>query len=92
MKEDETENVKEIVGLENDLEKEVSSLLEKNENTRVVDLSEVVEEIQNETDEDINLTKMTISELRDYAVNKGIAIDPKIKKKTEIIELLETTI
>ena len=90
--EDETENVKEIVGLENDLEKEVSSLLEKNENTRVVDLSEVVEEIQNETDEDINLTKMTISELRDYAVNKGIAIDPKIKKKTEIIELLETTI
>ena len=35
---------------------------------------------------------MTISELRDYAVNKGIAIDPKIKKKTEIIELLETTI
>lgn len=90
--EDETENVKEIVGLENDLEKEVSSLLEKNENTRVVDLSEVVEEIQNETDEDINLTKMTISELRDYAVNKGIAIDPKIKKKTELIELLETTI
>ena len=90
--EEEINNVKEIVGLEKDLEKEVSSLLEKNDNTRVVDLSEVVEESKNEDNEDIKLNKMTILELRDYAVNKGIAIDPKIKKKTEIIELLETTI
>ena len=88
-------NVKEIVGLEEDLEKDVSNLLKKNETTRVVDLSEVIDENQEENNEEISevkLDKMTISELRDYAVLKGVAIDPKIKKKSEIVELLQNYI
>jgi len=88
-------NVKEIVGLEEDLEKDVSNLLKKNETTRVVDLSEVIDETQEENNEEISevkLDKMTISELRDYAVLKGVAIDPKIKKKSEIVELLQNYI
>ena len=90
--EGEGENVKEITGLEDNLEKQVSSLLDKNENTRTVDLSEVVEESKNEDDEDVKLNKMTITELREYAVLKNIAIDPKIKKKSELVELLESTV
>ena len=90
--EGEGENVKEITGLEDNLEKQVSSLLDKGENTRTVDLSEVVEESKNEDDEDVKLNKMTITELREYAVLKNIAIDPKIKKKSEIVELLESTV
>ena len=89
---EEGENVKEITGLEDNLEKQVSSLLDKGENTRTVDLSEVVEESKNEDDEDVKLNKMTITELREYAVLKNIAIDPKIKKKSEIVELLESTV
>ena len=90
--EGEGENVKEIAGLEDNLEKQVSSLLDKNENTRTVDLSEVVEESKNEDDENVKLNKMTIIELREYAVLKNIAIDPKIKKKSELVELLESTV
>ena len=69
-------------------------LLGKTETSRIVDLSDAVsknDNTSNETDTaaNIDLNKMTIQELREHAVLIGLAIDPKIKKKAEIIELMQ---
>jgi len=85
---DEDNNVKHVDCIENDLDNTVSMLLEKTENSRVVDLSDAVNNSNTSTTSDIDFTKMTIQELREHAVLKGLAIDPKAKKKAEIIELL----
>ena len=93
-KEDDADTVKHIDGFEKDLDVEVSMLLGKTETSRIVDLSDVVsknDNTSNETDTaaNIDLNKMTIQELREHAVLIGLAIDPKIKKKAEIIELMQ---
>jgi len=92
--EDDADTVKHIDGFEKDLDVEVSMLLGKTETSRIVDLSDVVsknDDTSNETDTaaNIDLNKMTIQELREHAVLIGLAIDPKIKKKAEIIELMQ---
>jgi len=84
----EDDNVKHVECIENDLDNTVSKLLEKSEESRVVDLSDAVNNSNTSTTREIDLTKMTIQELREHAVLKGLAIDPKTKKKAEIIELL----
>ena len=93
-KDDDADTVKHIDGFEKDLDVEVSMLLGKTETSRIVDLSDVVsknDNTSNETDTaaNIDLNKMTIQELREHAVLIGLAIDPKIKKKAEIIELMQ---
>jgi hypothetical protein len=91
---DDADTVKHIDGFEKDLDVEVSMLLGKTETSRIVDLSDVVsknDDTSNKTDTsaNIDLNKMTIQELREHAVLIGLAIDPKIKKKAEIIELMQ---
>ena len=91
---EDADRVKHIDGFEKDLDVEVSMLLGKTETSRIVDLSDVVsknDDTSNETDTaaNIDLNKMTIQELREHAVLIGLAIDPKIKKKAEIIELMQ---
>ena len=84
----EDDNVKHVECIENDLDNTVSMLLKKTETSRLVDLSDAVNNNDTSTTSDVDLTKMTIQELREYAVLKGLAIDPKTKKKAEIIDLL----
>ena len=91
---EDADRVKHIDGFEKDLDVEVSMLLGKTETSRIVDLSDAVsknDNTSNETDTaaNIDLNKMTIQELREHAVLIGLAIDPKIKKKAEIIELMQ---
>ena len=91
---EDADTVKHIDGFEKDLDVEVSMLLGKTATSRIVDLSDAVsknDNTSNETDTaaNIDLNKMTIQELREHAVLIGLAIDPKIKKKAEIIELMQ---